>query len=136
MVNLTVICDGGSRGNGSPGAIGYGSFMVLAGGNTAGKNHSRQFGVGVTNNEAEYQALIAALQHIQGAFAAVGRDLKTVDLTIQTDSQLVIGHIRDKWKVKASLAQFVTRATYLCHLFSEFKFEKIKESEMKQILGH
>jgi len=136
MINLTIICDGGSLNNGTPNAIGYGSFMVLAGENTTGKIHERQFGLGVTSGEAEYRALIAALEHVSAAFISVGTKLKTIKIEVRTDSQMVIGHICSKWKTKPHLVPLRNRAMELCDLFASATFVHIPGDEMKQILGH
>lgn len=136
MIELTIICDGGSLGNGSIDSIGYGSFMALVGDNKSGKIHQRQFGEGVTNSEAEYKALIAGLEHVSTAFISAASDLKTIELTIRTDSQMVIGHICEKWKTKPHLIPLRNRASELCDLFAKTTFVKMSGDEMKLILGH
>jgi len=135
-MNLTIICDGGSLNNGTPNAVGYGSFMVLAGDNKTGKIHQKQFGLGVTNSEAEYKAVISALEHVSVAFISAGIDLKTIQLTIRTDSQMVIGHVCNDWKIKPHLIPLRNRAMELCDLFAWATFVKMTGDEMKRILGH
>ena len=136
MIHLTIICDGGSLNNGTPNSIGYGSFMVLAGDNKTGKLHQRQYGLGVTSSEAEYRAVISALEHVSAAFISAGTDLKTIQLTIRTDSLMVIGHICNNWKIKPHLIPLRNRTSELCDLFAQATFLKIPGDEMKQILGH
>ena len=136
MIEFIVTCDGGSLGNGSVNSHGYGSYMINAPGNV-GEIKRLQFGEGVTNNEAEYMALIGALENISSAFLAVAADLKTIQLTVRTDSQLVIGQLSRGHKINApNLRPLVIQASSLCQQFFLVEFEQITGVEMKQILGH
>jgi len=136
MYEFVITCDGGSFGNGSENATGYGSFMIAEEGKV-NEIHKLHFGEGVTNNEAEYLALIGALDHLASAFTAVGGDLKTISIAIRTDSQLVIGQLSMGWKVKApNLRPLVIQAATKCQQFNEVKFTRISGQQMKQILGH
>jgi len=136
MYEFTITCDGGSLGNGSKDSIGYGSFMIAAE-DKVNTIHQLHFGSGVTNNEAEYLALIGALDHLAVAFTAVAADLKTIKITIKTDSQLVIGQLSMGWKVKApNLRPLAIKAAAKCQQFNEVKFTRISGDTMKKILGH
>jgi len=137
MLEFIVTCDGGSLNNQTAEERqGYGSWTI----NPPGKRGdivSYNFGKGVTNNEAEYMALIKALEHISNAFLHVNADLKTIKLTVRTDSQLVVGQLSKGWKIKAqNLRPLVIKASSLCQQFFSVKFEQITGDEMKQILGH
>lgn len=136
MIELTLICDGGSLGNGSVDSIGYGSFMIYTPSYSKGEIHQRQFGTGVTNSEAEYMALIAALEHVRDAFSSVAANLKAIEITIRTDSQMIIGHICETWKTKPHLVPLRNKAVELCDLFARTNFVKMAGDDMKQILGH
>jgi len=136
MIEFIVTCDGGSLSNGSVNSHGYGSYMINAPGNV-GEIKRLQFGEGVTSNEAEYMALIGALEDISSAFLAVAADLKTIQLTIRTDSQLVIGQLSRGHKINApNLRPLVIQASSLCQQFFLVQFEQITGVEMKKILGH
>jgi|SRR5580765_7584654 len=84
----TLRCDGGSRGNPGPGALGY----VLC------DPHGREIEargeyLGVcTNNVAEYRSLIAGLE------AAARHGARTV--VVRMDSELVVRQMLGKYKVK------------------------------------
>ena len=83
-------CDGGSRGNPGPGALAYtlsdpGGREVEANGEALGS---------VTNNVAEYRALIAGLG------AAARHDAKP--LTVYMDSELVVRQMTGEYRVKNS----------------------------------
>jgi len=136
MIELTIICDGGSLGNGSPDSIGYGSFMIHTPSYSKGKIHQRQFDVGTTNSEAEYMALIAALEHVRDAFTSVAANLEAIEINIHTDSQMIIGHIRDNWKIKPHLVPLRDKAIELSGLFGNVTLIKMTGDRMKEILGH
>ena len=84
----TLRCDGGSRGNPGPGALGYvlcdpAGHEVEAAGEFLGV---------CTNNVAEYRSLIAGL----GAAARNG--VRT--LVVRMDSELVVRQMQGQYKVK------------------------------------
>jgi len=81
-----IYADGGSRGN--PGEAAYG-IIVQRSGRTM--RMGRALGV-ATNNEAEYQALLAGLDWALKEGIA--------DLTVFTDSELVVQQVSGKYKVK------------------------------------
>src|SRR5438034_506300 len=84
----TLRCDGGSRGNPGPGALGY----VLC--DPAGREvEARGEFLGVcTNNVAEYRSLIAGLA------AAARHGVRT--LAVRMDSELVVRQMLGEYKVK------------------------------------
>jgi ribonuclease HI len=91
--DFTVVFDGGSLGN--PG-LGYGSFEVVsAQGSIAAEQV--EFGNGMTNNQAEFRALIAGLEAL---LAIVGERAKDQSIAVRGDSQLVIRGLTGEWKVK------------------------------------
>ena len=61
----------------------------------------------VTNNMAEYEALLAALEYIDGH--KYDWNGKKKQITIYTDSQLIAGHMNKGWKVNKNTA-LVTKA--------------------------
>lgn len=93
--DYTIIFDGGSRGN--PGE-GYGSYELRT--HTQRQIERLTFGNHVTNNEAEYRTLIAALRDVLNRLIASGVEPKTSTLAVRGDSQLVIFQVTGKWKVK------------------------------------
>jgi ribonuclease HI len=139
MPHFIVTCDGGSTGNhdGAVESQGYGSFLIELL-NEPGKLMTRRdFGSGVTNNEAEYMALIAALEHISDSFNSVHADLKTIEISVNTDSKLVIGQLVGKFKINAAnLRPLAIQAKSLMEQFSRVNFNHISGDSMKTILGH
>jgi len=88
-----IVFDGGALGN--PGK-GYGSYQITAPDGTVTRERL-DFGDGVTNNQAEYRTLIAALERLG---AVLGEDARAATVTVRGDSQLVLYQIRGTWKVK------------------------------------
>ncbi|MBI5411686.1 ribonuclease HI family protein [Candidatus Peregrinibacteria bacterium] len=87
MIDLFV--DGGARGN--PG-LGGGGFVVFRDGKIVLKGE-RFFGK-VTNNQAEYQALIHALKQVK-------EKIGTPEIRCFMDSQLVVEQLNGRYKVKS-----------------------------------
>lgn len=90
-----IVFDGGSKGN--PG-IGYGSYRIQAEGSPWSEPYRLEFGDGVTNNEAEYRSLIAALDHLAEACP----DPASIEVEALGDSKLVLSQLSGAWKVKAA----------------------------------
>lgn len=98
-----VYCDGGARGNPGPAAIGVvikdeqGS-LINSFGRTIGET---------TNNVAEYEAVIAALEWIKN-------QPKPDKVKFYSDSKLIVHQLRGEWKIKeAHLRQLAERVRLL-----------------------
>jgi ribonuclease HI len=88
---LTLYCDGGSRGNPGPAAIG--AVVVDASVDPPELVASVSECIGTTtNNVAEYKALIAGLEAVAHLRARV--------VHVRADSLLVVKQLRGEWKVK------------------------------------
>lgn len=81
--------DGGSRGN--PGKAAY-AFLICTEDDKIIKKGSRFLGV-MTNNEAEYHGLIAALKEAKG--------LGATDVSVTMDSELVVKQVKGEYQMKA-----------------------------------
>jgi ribonuclease HI len=88
---LLLYCDGGSRGNPGPSAIGAVVFDAATDPPELIAEVSECIGV-TTNNVAEYKALIAGLEAVAHLRARV--------VHVRADSLLVIKQLRGEWKVK------------------------------------
>lgn len=95
---IGIVFDGGSRGN--PGQ-GYGSYVLRWPGDQQQIVRLR-FGNRVTNNEAEYDTLIAALDAVLKRLRDGGADPKTARLDVRGDSLLVINQVKGDWQCKDS----------------------------------
>ena len=91
--DYTVVFDGGSLGN--PGQ-GYGSYEI-AGPDGTVTARQVQFGNDMTNNQAEFRAVIAALEDL---LERVGPRAEALSVAVRGDSQLVIRGLSGEWRVK------------------------------------
>jgi ribonuclease HI len=88
---LLLFCDGGSRGNPGPSAIGAVVFDATADPPALIASVSECIGV-TTNNVAEYRALIAGLEAVA--------HLRARAIHVRADSLLMIKQLRGEWRVK------------------------------------
>ena len=91
VAEVLIYCDGGSRGNPGPSAIGAVVFDPSTDPPEVLAEVSEYIGV-TTNNVAEYKALIAGLE------AAAPFGARRV--LVRADSKLVIEQVKGTWKVK------------------------------------
>ena len=131
-----VSADGGAAANGTADSFGYGSYHVEA--RTGQRQMVRlNFGRGVTNNEAEYQTLIAALKDLVGRITGARRSPSTYSLLVHTDSQLMVGQAIQGWQVKAAnLRPLRDEATTLMRAFGRCELVKVPRDEIVRVLGH
>lgn len=128
-VPITLVFDGGARGN--PGQ-GYGSYQLTVRGQ-AEPPKRLQFSAQHTNNEAEYDTLIAALE----AIVRRAKQSQRVDLDIRGDSQLVIKQITGVWKVKdPRMAERVRRAQALLGQLGRWRATWHDRANSVDALGH
>lgn len=113
--DYVLIFDGGSRGNPGPG---YGSYLLKP---LTGEPLLRRldFGDGVTNNEAEYRALIQGLRDLVALLTRRGNRPEDLRLEVRGDSSLVINQLEGRWRVrKAELAPLHAEARALLDRFA------------------
>jgi len=87
-IRLKVYSDGASRGNPGPSAI---AFILLTENGKILKRHSKYVGI-KTNNQAEYEALISALESAS--------KLTDQEVVCYLDSKLVVKHLNGEYQVK------------------------------------
>ncbi len=88
---IRIHTDGGARGNPGPTAVG-----VVIDGLPAGKQAFGEYIGETTNNEAEYRALIIALQKTKEL--SDGNDIDTIEC--YADSELMIKQLNGEYKIK------------------------------------
>ena len=119
MNSYIAYCDGGSRGNPGPSAS---ASIVYDQDNKIIKEISKYIKIN-TNNVAEWQSLILALETAQ--------ELDLYPITIRMDSLLVISQIQDKWKVKTPhLLPLYKQAKLLIN--KNIKFEHVRREYNKE----
>jgi ribonuclease HI len=138
MHDYIIVADGGSLGNGTENSIGYGSFIVeVPCRNFISRRFTRRFGLGITNNEAEYMIIVAVLEFILEGMKTNAVDPTDKSVCIKTDSQLVVGQLTQGWKVNAeNLRPLFSKVVNLMKKFSLVLFVKVDGREVKRILGH
>jgi ribonuclease HI len=131
-----VTLDGGALNNGAVDSTGYGSYYLEA--RTGQKQMGRlDFGRGVTNHEAEYRTLIAALKDLVSRITQAGKSPSDYSLLVHTDSQLAVGQLTLGWKVKAvNLRPLVDEAASLVQAFGRCDLVKVPRDEIVRVLGH
>ncbi|HET9493590.1 MAG TPA: cupin domain-containing protein [Chloroflexia bacterium] len=133
LLELSVAFDGGSRGN--PGQ-GYGSYLVQSPGRKPVVKRV-EFGDNYTNNQAEYDSLIAALEYIIDRLNATGRTPEQVALDIKSDSDLVVNQLQGTYKVKeGGLKPRHARALELLDQFGAWMIAWHPREESVRLLGH
>lgn len=118
---IVAYIDGGARGN--PGPAGYGVRIEGSDGAVVGELHG---GIGIaTNNVAEYNGLLAALQW------AVDNSQRRVQ--IRADSELLVKQMRGEYKVKnAGLQPLYLRARVLVMQLEQVVFEHVRRELNKE----
>jgi ribonuclease HI len=118
---LTLYCDGGSRGNPGPAAIGAVVFDSTVDPPQLLASVSETIGV-TTNNVAEYKALIAGLEAVAHLHGRV--------IHVRADSLLVINQLRGRWKVKhENMRPLHTRARALLSAYEVVDLEHVPRAE-------
>jgi len=94
MKKIIIYTDGGSRGNPGPSAIGV---VFCNGKGQAFKKYSQYLGDNLTNNEAEYEAVIFAFSKFKALF---GKQLaKSSEVELRSDSELLVKQLNAQYKV-------------------------------------
>jgi ribonuclease HI len=117
---LIIYTDGGARGNPGPSAIGV---VIYDAGFKEIQRFKDYLGT-TTNNQAEYRALIAALEL---ALKLGGRDL-----ICHLDSELVVKQLTGKYKVKeTNLKSVVSEVLRLTSRFERVEFVHVPREKNK-----
>jgi ribonuclease HI len=116
---LIVYSDGGARGNPGPAA---GAFLIITETGQVLKASSSFLGVR-TNNQAEYEALIAALE----SAAALGAE----EVICHLDSELVAKHLTGEYRVKNSeLLRLWSKVRDLRGCFKKVSFVNVPRTDI------
>lgn len=111
---MLTFSDGGARGNPGPAAI---AFIIQSVTGQTLTTSSRYVGV-CTNNQAEYRALLAALEAAEA--------LNAVRITCHLDSELVVKQLTGEYRVKnKELKQLWTTVEEYKKRFTEVKFVNV-----------
>lgn len=121
MSKLKIYTDGGARGNPGPGGCGvviYDQQNKIVGEYT-------KFLKKATNNQAEYEALILALQKAKA--------LKAKELDCYLDSQLIVEQLNHQYKIKnPDLGSLFIKVWNLSQSFQKISYHYIPREKNKQ----
>lgn len=98
MIKITVNCDGGSRGNPGPAASAF--ALEIRNPKSETRNYQKSKYIGkATNNQAEYQAVIEALNWLIAIrISHIAND--NIQVNFYLDSQLVVEQLNGRYKLK------------------------------------
>lgn len=130
---ISIVFDGGSKGN--PGE-GYGSYQLLWPG-TQPQVVRLRFGDRVTNNEAEYDTLIAALDAVMKRLEDNHADPTGARIDIRGDSLLVVNQVMGKWQCKEErMQERRDHVRALLKRFGQWRLSHHDRSNSVKALGH
>jgi len=132
--DYVIVFDGGSQGNPGPA---YGSYLIRQ--TAAGMEDVVRLDLGqdLTNNEAEYQTLIAALEGVAARISSSGGDPANSTLEIRGDSALVLRQVEGAWKAKDDRMRALrNRARHLLARFRGYRLVLQGREESVNALGH
>ncbi|MBI2336782.1 MAG: ribonuclease HI family protein [Deltaproteobacteria bacterium] len=119
---LILYADGASRGN--PGLGGAGAVLKDKTGKTL-EEITYFVGQAVTNNVAEYTALLVGLEK--------ALELETTEIDIFMDSELVVRQIKGEYQVKnEKLLEIFVQVQRLLKKFSSYKIQHIPREKNKE----
>lgn len=128
MKKIIIYTDGGSRGN--PGKAGIGVVFANEKGQVV-KSYGEYLGDKLTNNEAEYQALIFALKKFKAVF---GKQLaKNSEIEVRSDSELMVKQMNAEYKILDEKIQKLFLEVWNLKLdFKSVKFKVIPREKNKE----
>jgi len=120
MSKIIIYTDGGARGNPGPAGVGvavYDEHKNLL------KEYKKYLGT-ATNNQAEYEAVILALEK--------AKELKATEIDFFLDSELVVSQLKGEYKVKnKDLGSLFVRVWNLTQGFHKVKYHHVPREENK-----
>ncbi|HIE38876.1 MAG TPA: reverse transcriptase-like protein [Anaerolineae bacterium] len=129
-----LLFDGGSQGNPGPA---YGSYRLTRTADRRSDLVRLDFQQEMTNNEAEYQTLIAALEGLIGRIEAAGRDPGGFTVEVRGDSALVFHQVEGTWKAKDDRMRALrNRMRELLARFKAYRLMLQGREESVRALGH
>ncbi len=128
MKKIIIYTDGGARGNPGPAAAGgvfYNEKKEIV------RKYEKYLGDKMTNNQAEYEAVILALEKFKGQFGK--RLAKETEVTLCSDSELLVNHMQGKYKIEnEKLQPLFLKLWNLCLDFKKVKFKAVSRNSNKE----
>lgn len=128
MKKIIIYTDGGSRGN--PGKAAIGVVFCNEKGESF-KEYAEYLGDQITNNEAEYQAVVFALRKFK---ALLGKTIaETSDVEVKSDSELMVKQLKGEYKIlEPRIQQLFLEVWNLKIDFKKIHFSLIPREKNKQ----
>jgi len=121
MKKIIIHTDGGARGN--PGPAGIGAVLSDENGEVI-KELSKYIGK-ATNNQAEYQALVLALEE--------AKNIGAKEIDVFMDSELIVKQMNHEYKVKnKDLAPLFIKVYNLTLSFAKVSFKHVRRDSNKR----
>lgn len=121
MKKIIIYTDGGSRGNPGKAAIGV---VFCNEKDQVIKKYGEYLGDNLTNNEAEYEAVIFALKKFKAVFGKAIAEIS--DVEIRADSELVVKQLNGDYRLtEPKIQQFFIEIWNLKFDFKSVKFKHI-----------
>jgi ribonuclease HI len=128
MRKITIYTDGGSRGN--PGRA-AGGIVFCNEKDQIFKKYSEYLGDNLTNNEAEYLAVIFALKKFKHLFGK--KIAKISEIELKADSELLVKQLNGKYKIIDEKIQSLFIQVWNLKLdFKKVKFSFIRRNKNKE----
>ena len=128
MKKIITYTDGGSRGNPGRAAIGV---VFCNEKDQPIKRFGEYLGDNLTNNDAEYSAIIFALKKFKAVFGKAIAE--TTDLEMRADSELVIKQLNGEYRLTdPKIQQFFIEIWNLKFDFQSVKFKHIPREKNKE----
>jgi ribonuclease HI len=128
MKKVTIYTDGGARGNPGPAALGAAFYNEKG---EVFKEYSEYLGDKMTNNEAEYEAVIFALKKFKQVFGS--KIAKITEIELKSDSELLVSQLNGKYKViKPEIQKLFLQLWNLKLDFKKVKFSRVPRARNKK----
>jgi len=128
MKKIIIYTDGGSRGNPGKAAIGV---VFCNEKDDPIKKFGEYLGDNLTNNDAEYEAIIFALKKFKAVFGKVLA--KDTDLEIRADSELVVKQLNGEYRLsEPKIQQFFIEIWNLKFDFKSVRFKHVPREKNKE----
>ncbi len=131
MKKIIIYTDGGSRGNPGKAAIGV---VFCNEKEQVIKKFGEYLGDNLTNNDAEYNAIIFALKKFKAVF---GKAIaQTSDIEVRADSELVVKQLNGEYRLSdPKIQQFFIEIWNIKFDFKSVKFKHIPREKNKEADG-
>lgn len=132
--DYVLVFDGGSLGNPGPG---YGSYALISTRDGQEQLVRLDFGGEMTNNEAEYDTLIAGLEDLLHRLTEAEQSPAEFSVEVRGDSSLALNQVSGVWKAKDERMR--VRRNQVRELLSRFAAHRLRlqpRQESVKILGH